>query len=188
MKIPAKITAGDTLTWNDCPAKDYLGNQIDSSAYDLKYEFRGPTTLTVTASVGTGGGWTSTITPTQSTGLGAGLFYWQAIATKTAGGERHTLGSGTLEVLADLTTATSGYDGRSQSEIDLDAVRAAIRALVSGGAVAEYTIGNRSVRKLGLADLRALESQLAIRVARERKAQKLANGLGNPSNVFVRFT
>ena len=81
----------------------------------------------------------------------------------------------------------SAFDGRSQSQKDLDACQAAIRSLMSGGAVQEYRIGTRSLKRYDLAELLALESRLKAQVARESKAAMIANGLGNPHNLFVRF-
>jgi hypothetical protein len=81
----------------------------------------------------------------------------------------------------------SAFDGRSQSQKDLDAVQAAIRAMIAGGAVAEYSIGSRRLKKMELNDLLAFESTLKAAVKREQAAQLHANGLGNPHNLFVRF-
>ena len=79
------------------------------------------------------------------------------------------------------------YDGRTQTEQDLEAVNAAIRAVISGGAVQEYTIGNRHLRKMSMADLLQLQGLLNARVQRDLAAENIANGLGNPRNMFVRF-
>ena len=81
----------------------------------------------------------------------------------------------------------AALDGRSQAQKDLDAVQAAIRTIVAGGVVRQYTIGNRSLSKYDLTDLLALETKLKADVNREQKAQLIANGLGNPFNLFVRF-
>ena len=51
----------------------------------------------------------------------------------------------------------------------------------------EYTIGNRHLRKMSMTDLLELESRLKARVYREQLQQDMANGLGNPRNLFVRF-
>jgi hypothetical protein len=59
--------------------------------------------------------------------------------------------------------------------------------MISGGAVAEYTIGSRRLKKMEMTDLLALESTLKASVKREQAAQLMANGLGNPHNLFVRF-
>jgi hypothetical protein len=99
------------------------------------------------------------------------------------------MGSGQLTVLRSLsyTGSPAAVDGRSQAQQDLDAVQAAIRALVSGGAVQQYSIGSRSLTKMRIEDLMTLESKLKADVKREQMAELMANGLGNPHNLFVRF-
>jgi hypothetical protein len=51
----------------------------------------------------------------------------------------------------------------------------------------EYTIGNRNLKKYDMADLLQLEGKLKAEVKREQMADLIANGLGNPHNLFVRF-
>ncbi len=184
MKIPLEINAGDSISWKDDPTTDNLGNSVDSNSHVLTYEFRGPTSLSLTA-VADGSGWITTLETAESEALSAGTYYWAAYATNSP--DRVTIGRGSVLVKKNLEDVTGVYDGRSQSQKDLDAVQAAMRAMISGGAVQEYSIGNRSLRKITLADLMILESQLKAQVAREKKAESIANGLGNPSNVFVRF-
>lgn len=185
MRIPFEVVAGDSVSWDDCAFRDNLGNSIDSGGWTLAYSFRGPTSLDLIA-VSNGSGWKTTLSTVSSAALQTGVYYWQSYATK--GAERVNLSSGQLNVKQDLSQAiTTPYDGRTQSQKDLEAVQAAMRAIVSGGAVAEYTIGTRSVRKMAMADLLNLESVLKARVYREQKAERIKNGLGNPSNVFVRF-
>lgn len=183
MRIPAAITKGDSTAWDDDPTVDNLGQAVDSSSYTLTYEIRGAVSLTLTA-VAEGSGWRTTLSTANSDTLSAGTYYWQAVATKT--GARVTLGSGQLQVKPNLGAISQTYDGRSQAQQDLDAVQAALRALVQGGAKS-YTIGTRSMTKLDIPDLLALESRLKAMVKRERKDQDIANGLGSPHNVFVRF-
>ena len=189
MNIPAQIRAGDTVTWRDEAARDNLGNAIDSSSWTLTYYLRTNTASEGATVVGTAysSGWTFTISATTSGGFDAGQWYWQALAT--AGSEKVTLGAGQLEVLAGLNyTGTPGaFDGRSQAEKDLDAVQAAMRAIISGGAVAEYSIGSRRLKKMEMADLIQLEAKLKAEVKREQAATMVANGLGSPHNLFVRF-
>jgi hypothetical protein len=189
MRIPSTIRAGDTISWRDDAAVDYLGSAITSATHTLTYYLRTNTAsegATVTGSA-YGTGWQSTISATTSAAFDAGTWYWQAIAA--SGAIKVTLGSGQLTVLAALNyTGTPGaLDGRSQAQQDLDAVSAAIRSMISGGGVQKYTIGNRSVEKMSLSDLLTLESRLKAEVAREQKADLIANGLGNPHSMFVRF-
>jgi FixJ family two-component response regulator len=68
----------------------------------------------------------------------------------------------------------------------LESVQSAIRTIVSDKAKA-YSIGGRSFTRLDLSELRERESQLKAEVVRERKANMIANGLGNPHSLFVRF-
>jgi hypothetical protein len=189
VKIPAQIRAGDTISWRDDAGRDNLGNEITSASWTLTYYLRTNTASEGSTVVGVayGTGWEFTISAATSAGFDAGDWYWQAIAT--SGSDKVTLGAGQLTVLAALEySGTPGaFDGRSQAQQDLDAVQAAIRALVAGGAVQQYSIGNRSLTKMRLEDLMQLESKLKAEVKREQMAELVANGLGNPHNLFVRF-
>jgi hypothetical protein len=188
VNIPSSIRAGDTVRWRDIAGVDNLGNSIDSGSWSLSYFLRTNTASEGATVTGTayGTGWEFTIPASTSTAFDAGQWYWQAIAT--AGSEKVTLGAGQLTVDAALSYAgTPGaFDGRTQAQIDLDAVQAAIRAIVSGGAK-QYSIGSRSFTKLDLGELMERESRLKAEVKREQMADLIANGLGNPHNLFVRF-
>jgi hypothetical protein len=168
---------------------DNLGNEVSSSDYTLTYYLRFNAASEGATVVGTayGTGWQFSIAAATSVNFDAGTWYWQAVATKT--GSTITLGSGQSTVLAALSYSgtPAALDGRSQAQKDLDAVQAAIRTIVAGGVAKEYTIGNRSLKKYDLTDLLALETKLKADVNREQKAQLIANGLGNPFNLFVRF-
>lgn len=189
MNIPSEIRAGDTIQWRDVEGVDNLGNAISSASWTLTYYLRTNTASEGATVVGTayGTGWEFTIAAGTSSGFDAGQWYWQALAT--SGTSKVTLGSGQLTVLATLSyAATPGaFDGRTQAQQDLDAVQAAIRAIVAGGVAKEYTIGNRNLKKYDMADLLQLEAKLKAEVKREQMADLIANGLGNPHNLFVRF-
>jgi hypothetical protein len=185
LNIFATLTKGDSATWNDASFTDTQGKPYDSSAYTLTYEIRGAVTLTLTA-VGSGSGWKTSITTTQSNTLTPGTYYWAAYVSKT--GERVTAGTGTLVINADLAAASAGYSGASQEETDLQAIKAEISARVSGGLTLEYTIGNRSLKKEPLTALLELKDRYERLVRRQREAEMVANGLGNPRRVMVRFT
>lgn len=190
MNIPSQIRAGDTVKWRDVASADVFGNAITSSGgwtltYYLRFDKNNEGATVVGTAYGTG--WEFNIAQATSAGFDAGQWYWQAEATKA--GEHITIGAGQLEVLAALSYAgsPSAFDGRTQAQKDLDAVQAAIRAMISGGAVAEYSIGSRRLKKMELADLLTLEGKLKAEVKREQAAAMVANGLGNPHNLYVRF-
>lgn len=190
MNIPPIITQGDTITWRDTSTTDSLGNAISSPLWTLTWYFSGPTTLSVT-STANGDGWETSLSSAQTAALmsvaagGAPNYYWQA--TATYGTQKVTIGTGRLSVAQNLALATAGYDGRSRSEQDLAAVQAEIRARISGGMTIEYEIGSRRLKKEPMTALLELESRLKSLVSRERQAQSIANGLGDPRNTYVRF-
>jgi len=186
MVIPASLVTKETASWDDLETTDSLGNSVTSALWTLKYEFRGAASVSLTAATN-GTGWrTSTLVSSFTV---AGTYYWQALLTKGSPTvtDRILLNSGKLFVKANLTDATALYDASTQAEQDLAAVQAAMRAIVSGGAVKSYTIGNRSLTKMEMSDLIVLESKLKAEVAQEKKAATIAAGLGNPNNLFVRF-
>ena len=184
MNIPGQLASGDSLTWRDDSAVDNLNNSLTSDLWTLHYYLRGLQSLDLT-STANGPGWQTTITATQSAGLTPGLFYWQAAVTQ--GSNRITLGSGQIQITANLAAASGTYDGRTQSEIALDAINAEIQARLTGGMVEDYTIGNRSLKKTPMKDLLEMQARYKTIVARDRQAQKIAQGLGNPRAMYVRF-
>ena len=51
----------------------------------------------------------------------------------------------------------------------------------------EYSIGNRTFKRVAMADLQLRRDRLKAIVVRERKAAMIANGLGDPHSLYVRF-
>lgn len=184
MNVPALIFAGDTVKWNEPATADYSSSTGWAAAFALRHA-TGNDALNITGVSDGGGGWNFTITATQSASLHVNGHWWQITVTKAA--ERFTLGTGTLEVKANIPAFGNTYDGRTQSQIDLDAIRAEMRARITGGSVQEYTIGNRSLKKMPMADLIALESKYKADVAREARADRIAKGLDSGRAVYVRF-
>lgn len=186
MGIPSQIRAGDSIAWQENPVPHGLSGTISSPDWALTYVLRGSVGLTVTGTAN-GGGWLVSITKTQSATLTPGGYSWQAVATK--GDERITLGSGQIEVLQNLafTGTAEAFDGRSQAQQDLEAVRAAMRAIVTGGATQEYSIGNRSLKKMPMADLIALETKLKADVVLEQRRKRIADGLDSGRATYIRF-
>lgn len=183
MNIPALIYAGDTVQWSEVATPLY-----SSATWTRTVSLRHATdadALNVVGVAAAGGGWDFTITAAQSAALGAGTVYWQDYMS--SGATRNTVGNGTMTVKANLVAATGAYDGRTQAQIDLEAVRAAMRAIVTGGATQEYSIGNRSLKKMSMPDLIALETKLKADVARDARADRLAKGMNSGRSVFVRF-
>ena len=192
MNIPKQIYAGQTIKWRDDAFTGPLNESITSGTdnWALTYYLRHDKNQEGHQVAGTsfGSGWEFTISATDSSGFDAGNWYVYAEAAK--GSEKFPLGNARLEVFASYTYASdanpAAFDGRTQAEKDLDAVTTAIRAIIADKA-AEYSIGNRTFKRVDLAELRMRESQLKAIVVRERKAAMIANGLGDPHSLYVRF-
>ena len=190
MTIPSKVRAGDILQWRDSETQDVFGNAITSTDWSVTYYLRTNTASEahITSSSVYLSGWQFTVASAVTANFDAGDWYFQGVADKS-GAEKQTILSGQFEVLPSLVYSGSAaaYDGRSQIRKDLDQVQTAIRAVASGGGVKEYKIGTRQAKKYELAELFQLEAKLKAELAREEASEKIANGLGNPRNLFVRF-
>lgn len=184
MFIPSQLIIGDSSRWNDFPTKDNLGNVISSADWSLFYILNGVSKKTLTSTV-SGSGWLTSITALETAALVAGDYFWQAYVIK--GDERITLDSGKISLVKNLSLADAGFDARSQIKKDLDNVRIAIRAMVSNGAVQEYKINNRELKKMSIGELRSYESQLKYELSQEERAQRIQKGLGDPHSLKVRF-
>jgi len=187
MPIPSLFRAGDTVRWRDPAGVNWLNESVTNTDYACKYYLRANASGEAKEIVGTayGNGWEFVITSASTSTMDAGDWWFQARATKT--GDEITLYEGQIEVKAQLTyEGTPGaYDGRSQNEIDRDNVEAVLRKFNDGAQ--EYTIGNRTFKRIDIDKLRVRLSDLKAAIVRERKANMIANGLGNPHNLFVRF-
>lgn len=178
------LTKGDSAQWDDDPWI-INGKTYDSSAYTLKYVLRGPAVLDLTAAAN-GQGWTTTLSTTNSATLTPGSYTWAAILTSAS--ERITVATGALAVGNDILAAAAGYDGRSVAEIALADAEAALSTFrASRGRTKKYTIGSRSMEFDSAADILVEISYWRIKVRNENSLRDIADGLGNPRNLYVRF-
>ena len=188
--LPSIITAGTTIEWLDDATTAGINENISSPDWTLEYYLRTNTSSEGHTATGTqyqnSTGWQFTISATDSTNFDAGDWFWAARAFKS--GKVFEIGSGQLEVKQSLQySGTPGaIDNRTQTEIDYDTVTAAIRAIATDMA-AEYSIGDRTFKRVDLAELRKLQSQLAARKFSEQRSSLIKQGLGDPKNLFVRF-
>ena len=189
--VPKLVYAGDTVIF-DVPAfTNSVGTQIDSGTYTLNWYARFNKQSEGAEITGTaeGDGWRITVPSSTTTGFDAGTWTWQAIATYSS--EQYTAGRGQFVVKATAYYDSSGnpaaFDDRSRAEVDLEKVETAIRTLASGGMVQEYTIGGRNLKRYKMGELLQLRDNLKAEVDRERRAEKVRQGLGNPGVTRVRF-
>ena len=192
MAILPSITSGVDAVWVDAETVDVFGDAVTSTTHSLVYYFRlnaNAQALTAT-SVAYNSGWKTTLTSAATTAVDPSPnWFFQAVLTKTSDSTVQEYSRGQIEIQPSLAyTGTPGaFDGRTQAQQDLDAVKAAVRSIVAGGAVSEYKIGTRNLKRYDLSELLELESRLKSIVAKENKAKLIASGLGDPHNLYVRF-
>lgn len=185
MNIFSTLPQGDSAAWSDDPVPLSDGRTATALSWALTYALRGPAALNLTA-VATGGAWSTTLSPLASSALVAGTYVWSAALTN--GTERITCGQGQLTLTPNLATITTPYDGRSAAQIALASCEAAMATFnATGGKVKKYEIAGRTMEFQSIADLMTLHSFWRARVLTEQAASNLANGLGNPRNLFARF-
>ena len=188
--LPSEIVAGTTIEWVDEATTAGINETISSPDWTLEYFLRTNTASEGHIATGTqyqnSTGWQFTISATDSAGFDAGNWFWSARAFKS--GKVFEIGSGELVVKQSLqyTGTPAAIDNRTQTEIDLDAVTAAIRAIIADKA-SEYSIGNRRFKRIDLPELRAREAELKARVFSEKRYSLKSQGLGDPKNLYVHF-
>lgn len=176
MSEPTTIHAGDTWEWtrdeSDYPAGTwtltyYLRNA--SAAYNVVATADG-TTHSVSVPAAT----TAAYKP--------GRYDW--IARVTAGTDSFTVGTGSLTVLPNLG-ATGAQDGRTYARRVLDAIEAVLEGRASHDQ-ASYSIGNRSLSRMSIAELMTFRDKFKAEVLKEERAARIAAGLG-VGKIQVRF-
>lgn len=184
MSHPAEFYQADRIQW--------IESRVDPDATAVTVWLRGTAAgAGVEAqATNTADGWQVVLTAQTTTAMAPGS--WQLQVVSTVNGAPITTGRGSLTVRRSLAfSGTAGaFDDRSQAERDLAAVEEGIRALTSGAQ--EYQIGGlgaggRKVRRADLAELIKWRDRLKADVAREKRAEMIAQGLGDPRRLYVRF-
>ena len=192
MVFPSKFRAGDLVEWRDPATTDVFGDPINSPDWTVIYYLRTNKSkfgATVSSSA-YGDGFQFNIPAATTADFVDGNWFFQAVASKTGTLISKTIGTGTFEVLPSLAftgTNPKAFDGRSDAEKTLDLIKTAIDNILKGGAIQEYKIGTRTAKKYDMAELQVLKGEYAAIVAREKQAETMANGLGNPRAMYVRF-
>ena len=185
MNIFTAIPKGDSRTWSDDPVVLLDGRSADAATWGLKYALRGPASLDLTA-VATGRTWQTTLTAVASAALVVGDYVWSAILT--SGAERITASNGRASITTDLASTAAPFDGRSTAQIALANCEAAMATFnATGGKVKKYEIAGRIMEFQTIGELMSLHSFWQMKVIGEGSAASIANGHGNPRNLYTRF-
>ena len=179
MTLPQTIYAGDAISWSDTG----IGSAATAVVYYLRTNANSG--ATVSGSYSSVAGWVFGLSAAVSGKFEPGVWRYQVIATVS--GAPTTIRKGSFNVEASLayTGLPQAVDLRSQAQQDLDAVESAIRSLTTGAQ--EYWIGSRKVKRPDLPELIKWRDRLKYAVVKEKRAESIANGLGDPHRLYVRF-
>ena len=176
---PQTITAGDSFTWQRTLA-DY-----PADSWTLKYRLinaDGKIDITASAS---GTDHLVNVAPATSAVYTAGAYTWTAWVEKT--GYRITIGGGTIEVKPNIAALTT-LDARSDAAVIVDQLMAAYKTYTAGnGHIAEYDIGGRRMKYRSAAEILDQINHWKSILASEKRAERIAAGLGGGNKVLVRF-
>jgi hypothetical protein len=185
MNIPTTLRAGDTIEWDET-VEDYLASAGYTLAFVLsKY---GQPLITIAATAD-GDDYAISITPATSRPWVAGGYSWMAYVYKEGGGlitEKHTIESGQVEILPDITQAAATTDLRSIAKKNLDIIEARLSGNTSPD-VMNYSIAGRGVGKRSWDELKDMRAYWKTEYERELEADAIARGEDSPRRVGIRF-
>lgn len=180
IREPTRCVAGDTITW-----KKSLPEYPASAGWVLSYRLINAAGRIDISSVADGGDHLVIVVASTSSTYAPGDYSWSAAVTR--GVERYTIATGSLTIRPDLSAQSTGYDTRTVARKALDAVDAALLAFGDKAFQQEYEIGDRRMRFRSHGEFLQLRDRLRNEVRAEESAERIANGLGSPSRVLVRF-
>ena len=178
-KEPAEVRAGDTIKW-----KRSLDLYKANDGWSLQYAFRGSSgTIDISASAD-GADHLINVAPSTSAAYSAGIY--DVIGYVTKGSDRHTVFSSRIEILVDLATAGSSYDGRSHVKKTLDAIEAVLENRATKE-IEESTIEGVAIKRIPHSELLTFRSKYLQWYQQEQASERLKQGQGSGRTILTRF-
>lgn len=178
---PASVTAGDLVTWSRSFA-DFSA----AEGWVLSYALTSPSALiTISASTYQASQFLVSVAKATTANWMAGTYAIQGYVTN--GNSRHLVYTGTIKIQPNLAAASSGYDNRSHAKKCLDAIETVLEARASK-TIQNWSGLEQSFSLIATADLLTMRDRYLTEYKSEQAAERVAQGLGNRRNVFVRFT
>jgi len=174
--IPKKLTAGESVSWSvslsDYPASD---------SWELTYTLvKSDTRLQIVAAA-SGDDHLIEIAIATTAAYDPGEYEFQAHISN--GTEKYQVDSGSIEVVTDFATQTTGFDSRSHNKKVLDLLEAAIEGRASKTQMSQK-VGGVEVQHMALADLR---KERDVYAAKYRKELVAAGTIKPSRTIKTRF-
>lgn len=172
---PKEIVKGERIAWT----KTLDG--YPASEWTLEYRFRGRGAGVNVTATSSGDVFEAAITAAQTATMSPSPYEWQAWLTEKADAANTFVAStGTVRVKTGFSAAsTAAVDNRSQAEITLEALNAAIASRATSDQL-EYEVstpaGSRRIKRMPLTELLEARKIYSGIVARERQAARIRQG------------
>ena len=181
LDIPLFHRAGDalSLTWSisDYPATAGWVARLTLINSGARYQ---------ASAVASGADHLLTVTSATTAAWAAGTYTAQVDVTLAA--VRHTVASGTLQVLPDLAAASAGYDTRSPARQALEAAEVALATHGARAYLQSIEMGDRKQTFTSPGEFLGFISRLRSQVQAEDNAERMRQGLQPRNKLLVRFT
>ncbi len=179
--IPAKIVAGDSLSWTKS-----LGDYLASSGWVLTYALVKDGKLIEITGSADGDDHLIELAAATTADYTAGEYKYQAYATSAALSERYKVDEGSVEVRPNFATQATGYDDRTHVKKVLDALEAVILGKASKDQLS-YSIAGRSIGRLSPTEIIEWRNEYRALYVREQHKERRARGKATGAQVKVRF-
>jgi len=156
--LPATATAGLSF------AASIALDAYPSPQWSAKLLLRGPSVIDLDA-VSAGSVQTFTVDRDVTIAWLPGAYWWSLRVQSAA--ETREVANGQIEILPDFAGLPAGFDGRTQAEIGLDAIKAVLAKRATQDQQ-RYTIDNRELWRTPIPDLLKLRAAYQSEVSRER--------------------
>jgi hypothetical protein len=179
---PTTAVAGDTISWTRA-FPDYPANQSWILTYAFRLQDGSAPIQTVTATTFNVTDFAATILAAESAIMPYGAWAWAAYVTKAA--ERHSVGSGTLQLQPNLAKVAFDVDLRTPVKIAYDNALLAWQGVRLGQTV---ILNGRTYTQHNLRDLIVYVDRCKADYANELQAAQFASTGINPRKIGVRLT
>lgn len=170
--------AGDLWAWR----REDLSSDYPASAWTLTYRFKNAAGGFEVVAVADGDYFEATVAAATTAAIAAGVYAWQARVS--SGTSYYTVDSGEFKVLPNLFAGSAGTasDQRTHARKVLEAIEAVLEGRATTDQE-EYTIGNRSLKRIAITDLLVFRDRYRMAVAREDQANGVPNNYGRDRHV-----
>lgn len=176
---PYEITAGDFWTWQ-ISESDY-----PATSYTLTYALVSSDALISLTAAASGTDHLIEVAAATTAAYTAGTYHWQAYMTD-GDGKRYKIREGTLDVLTDFATQSTGYDNRTHAQKTLDALEAVILGKAASDQLS-YSIAGRSLSRMSPDELITWRDHYRAEVAKEKRAERRKRGSATGKQIKVQF-